>query len=58
MPCRASAKSNDASYAYAHASQFFDVTTGKNGTCSGKMCNAGAGWDGPTGIGTPNGAAL
>ncbi|HEX2692389.1 MAG TPA: S53 family peptidase [Kofleriaceae bacterium] len=49
---------NDASYAYAHASQFFDVTTGKNGTCGGALCNAGAGWDGPTGIGTPNGASL
>jgi len=46
------------SYAYSHASQFFDVTTGKNGTCAGKLCNSGAGWDGPTGIGTPNGATL
>jgi hypothetical protein len=46
------------SFAWTHASQFFDVTTGKNGTCAGKLCNAGAGWDGPTGIGTPNGAAL
>jgi hypothetical protein len=52
------AKSNDASFAYSHASQFFDVTTGKNGTCGGKLCNAGAGWDGPTGLGTPNGAVL
>jgi hypothetical protein len=50
--------SNDASFAYQHAAQFFDVTTGKNGTCGGAMCNAGAGWDGPTGIGTPNGALL
>ena len=49
---------NDASFAYAHAGQFFDVTTGKNGTCGGALCNAGAGWDGPTGLGTPNGAAL
>jgi hypothetical protein len=52
------AKTNDASFAYAHVGQFFDVTTGKNGTCAGKMCNAGAGWDGPTGLGTPNGALL
>jgi hypothetical protein len=49
---------NDASFIYEHASQFFDVTTGKNGACSGRMCRAGAGWDGPTGIGTPNGAVL
>ena len=52
------AATNDASFAYAHAGQFFDVTTGKNGTCGGALCNAGAGWDGPTGLGTPNGAAL
>ncbi|HEX7837952.1 MAG TPA: hypothetical protein VF469_10845, partial [Kofleriaceae bacterium] len=52
------AKTNDASFAYAHASQFFDVTTGKNGSCGGALCNAGAGWDGPTGLGTPNGANL
>jgi hypothetical protein len=52
------AKTNDASFAYAHVNQFFDVTTGKNGTCGGAMCNAGAGWDGPTGLGTPNGAVL
>ena len=45
-------------WAEAHATDFFDVTTGKNGTCSGLMCNAGAGWDGPTGMGTPNGTAL
>ncbi len=50
--------SNDASFAYAHAGQFFDITTGKNGSCGGALCNAGAGWDGPTGLGTPNGAAL
>ena len=49
---------NDASFAYQHAAQFFDVTTGKNGSCGTILCNAGAGWDGPTGIGTPNGAVL
>jgi hypothetical protein len=45
-------------YSYAHVANFFDVTTGKNGTCSGALCNAGAGWDGPTGIGSPNGTNL
>jgi hypothetical protein len=50
--------SNDSSFPYQHASQFFDVTTGKNGTCGTALCNAGAGWDGPTGIGTPNGSVL
>lgn len=34
----------------------FDVTTGSNGTCSTLLaCTAGTGWDGPTGLGTPNG---
>ena len=46
------------SYPYAHATSFFDVTSGKNGTCGTALCNAGAGWDGPTGLGTPNGTNL
>ena len=45
-------------WAYSHTADFYDVTTGKNGTCATALCNAGAGWDGPTGIGTPNGAKL
>lgn len=48
----------DGSYAYAHPANFFDVTTGKNGTCTTPLCKASAGWDGPTGLGTPNGAAI
>ena len=33
-----------------------DVTSGSNGTCSTSVwCTAGTGWDGPTGLGTPNG---
>jgi hypothetical protein len=46
------------SYAYSHATGYFDVTTGKNGSCGNVLCNAGAGWDGPTGIGSPNGSVL
>jgi hypothetical protein len=46
------------SYSYAHTASFFDVTSGTNGSCSGAMCHAGAGWDGPTGNGSPDGAAL
>ncbi|HET6167328.1 MAG TPA: hypothetical protein VFE07_10910 [Marmoricola sp.] len=42
---------------YAHAGSLFDVTSGSNGTCpTTQWCNARAGWDGPTGLGTPNGA--
>lgn len=41
---------------YAHLSALFDVTSGSNGSCSGSyLCTAGAGYDGPTGLGTPNG---
>jgi subtilase family serine protease len=32
-----------------------DVTTGSNGSCGTIMCNAAIGYDGPTGLGTPNG---
>ncbi|MGH9885919.1 MAG: S8 family serine peptidase, partial [bacterium] len=45
-------------FSWQHAAQYFDVTTGKNGNCGTLLCNAAAGWDGPTGIGTPNGAVL
>jgi subtilase family serine protease len=43
-------------YPYAHTSSLNDVTSGNNGSCSvAVICNAGTGWDGPTGLGTPNG---
>ncbi|MEY9934478.1 subtilase family serine protease [Catenulispora sp. GP43] len=43
---------------YQHTSNFFDVTAGNNGTCSpAYLCTAETGYDGPTGIGTPNGVA-
>jgi subtilase family serine protease len=43
-------------YAYAHASALFDVTSGSNGNCGGSyLCTAVPGYDGPTGLGTPNG---
>jgi len=44
--------------AYANSTKYFDITTGKNGSCGNILCNAGAGWDGPTGVGSPNGALL
>src|SRR6478735_7823122 len=44
------------SYPYSHTGSLFDVTSGSNGTCSPSyLCTAGAGYDGPTGLGTPNG---
>ena len=49
---------------YAHTDALFDVTTGQNGTCkaglNGKktyLCTGEVGYDGPTGLGTPNGTA-
>jgi subtilase family serine protease len=44
-----------ASAAYAHPSALNDVTAGSNGTCGSYLCTAGAGYDGPTGLGTPIG---
>ena len=46
-----------ASYPYSHQSNLFDVTSGSNGSCGSPICTAGTGWDGPTGLGTPNGTA-
>jgi hypothetical protein len=46
-----------ASYPYAHPGNLFDVTAGNNGGCGAPMCTSGTGWDGPTGLGTPNGTA-
>ena len=44
---------------YAHVSALFDVTSGDNGKSCGKtyFCTSGAGYDGPTGLGTPNGTS-
>ncbi len=43
---------------YTHTGDFFDVTTGNNGSCSpAYLCTAETGYDGPTGIGTPDGIA-
>ncbi|WP_228555342.1 S53 family peptidase [Catenulispora pinisilvae] len=53
-----SAALTSAEYIYSHTANFFDVTTGSNANwdCGGDyLCNAGPGYDAPTGIGTPNG---
>ncbi|MEY9838388.1 putative Ig domain-containing protein [Streptacidiphilus sp. EB103A] len=43
-------------YPYLHTSALNDVTSGSNGSCSPSyLCTAGVGYDGPTGLGTPNG---
>lgn len=56
------------SYPYAHTGALNDVTSGSDGggstgtlglfgsaSCGSYLCNAGPGYDGPTGLGTPNG---
>jgi subtilase family serine protease len=51
-----------ASLAYANAGSLFDVTSGSNGRCvhgkngSPYLCNGVVGYDGPSGLGTPNGS--
>ena len=45
------------SYPYSHTTSLFDVTSGSNGSCGGSyLCTATGGYDGPTGLGTPNGS--
>jgi subtilase family serine protease len=49
---------NAASYAYANSSALNDVVSGTNNngnSCTSALCVAQPGWDGPTGLGTPNG---
>ena len=44
------------SYPYSHRTGLYDVTSGSNGSCGGSyLCRAKVGYDGPTGLGTPNG---
>ncbi|MGA2760421.1 MAG: hypothetical protein ABSF08_08910, partial [Candidatus Cybelea sp.] len=49
------ASSTPAANLYSHTSGLNDVTAGSNGVCGAPLCIAGHGWDGPTGLGTPNG---
>ncbi len=52
------ASDTPASYPYAHTGNLNDVTSGANGSCSSSyLCTAKAGYDGPTGLGTPSGTA-
>jgi subtilase family serine protease len=47
--------SNNPGNLYSHSSDLNDITSGRNGDCGVPLCTAGPGWDGPTGLGTPNG---
>jgi subtilase family serine protease len=47
---------NYGSNPYSHTANLNDVTSGSNGTCPfAYWCNGEVGYDGPTGLGTPNG---
>ncbi|WP_159012068.1 hypothetical protein [Streptomyces sp. NRRL F-5123] len=44
------------SFPYTHGEALNDVRSGTNGECAGSyLCTGAVGYDGPTGIGTPNG---
>ncbi|MEV5966933.1 putative Ig domain-containing protein [Kribbella sp. NPDC051952] len=48
--------SRPAGYPYGATGNLNDVVQGNNGECTpAALCTAQAGWDGPTGLGTPNG---
>jgi hypothetical protein len=55
-PIVASVYTTDLRDLYRHPEELYDVTSGSNGTnCSGTyLCTAVPGYDGPTGLGTPN----
>lgn len=44
-------------YAYTGDSGLNDITQGTNDACGDITCTAGTGYDGPTGLGTPNGVS-
>jgi subtilase family serine protease len=47
---------NYGSFSYSNTGSLHDILTGSNGSCnSSYLCTAKAGYDGPTGNGTPNG---
>ena len=48
---------NYGGYPYGHTAGLNDVTSGSNGSCGVPLCTARIGWDGPTGLGTPQGTA-
>jgi hypothetical protein len=53
---RPGAVDNPARYPYAHPRRLYDVTSGSDGSCGGSyLCEGQRGYDGPTGLGTPDG---
>jgi subtilase family serine protease len=51
-----SSVTNNSLYGYVGTAYLNDVTSGSDGTCTvSELCKATTGWDGPTGLGTPEG---
>lgn len=46
-----------AKYPYADPGDLYDITSGSNGSCGAPLCTAGKGWDGVSGVGSPDGVA-
>jgi subtilase family serine protease len=44
-------------YANFNSTNSHDITSGSDGSCTTIMCTATSGYDGPTGLGSPNGTA-
>jgi subtilase family serine protease len=44
-----------ARFPYRSPKHLYDITRGSNGRCGRPICEARKGWDGPTGVGTPQG---
>ena len=48
-------RGNSLPYLHGNSANLHDVQAGTNGGCTTYICLAGTGYDGPTGLGTPNG---
>jgi subtilase family serine protease len=49
------ASANPAGNLYSHTSTLNNISSGSDGACGAPLCVAGQGWNGPTGLGTPEG---
>jgi len=58
LPGSTTQTANQLPYVLGNAGNLHDVMSGQNGSCGGSyLCSAMAGYDGPTGLGSPNGAS-
>jgi subtilase family serine protease len=54
----ATTQANSLPYSLGNATNLHDVLTGSNGSCGGSyLCTATSGYDGPTGLGSPQGTS-